>query len=131
MPRIVVFCCLMLMSSIVFANQRIAVNVDVKLQRPGRHQIYQLHHVVNTTTNNHQWDILKDRNKKKIQVVLLTKIIRANSREIALKFLVVDNYKHLKILSSPKMIVAYGQKGVINVKEGDHRMQLAVRVIPV
>lgn len=137
MRKVILASILSLLTTVSFASvadfappKNLSVKVDFNFEQEnknGRTRSYLINDTFETAANNREWKTIQNKNADKNDgVILLSKVEKASSREVALKFLVVNTAGKPEIISEPEIIVMYGQKGEVAIGESNRKLQLTV-----
>lgn len=85
--------------------------------------------MITVNKNNHEWTLVKeDRPLGTSNVSLLfLKNVRMTAKNIKLNFLIVDINNKDVIISQPKLVLAYGKEGNINLTEAKQKIALTAQ----
>ncbi|RDI40060.1 hypothetical protein [Aquicella lusitana] len=113
-----------------FAHQNLFLTVNFKYQQRtsnGSFEQHAIRHTLKTTTHNHQWTAIHAKPYNQLnQLLLLTKIEKAGSQDVTMRFLVLDTGMKPNIISAPKLAMRYGQKAELTVDDSDKKIELGV-----
>ena len=88
---------------------------------------YLLTNSFKTKMNNHEWITIQNHTESTSdQFILLGKIEDATADSVKMKFLVLDTGATPGILSSPRMVVAYGKKGEVIIEDKNQKVELSI-----
>lgn len=112
-------------------RESLSVKVDFKLkhhEKNGEMSQVAIKRTLKLLTNNQEWTLIQNESKAKTPAnqILLGKITSMDANEVKLSFLIVDASNNPTIISRPELIVSYGQKGEISLKEKNDSIQLSV-----
>lgn len=111
-------------------TKKVKVSIDLNLltnDPEGHLKLYHINNNLHAKMNNHQWYTIQDKtNHYAERFVLLSKIKQANAKNISVKFLVLDTHKKPTIISSPELLMRYGQKGQLIINGKNQKLQINV-----
>lgn len=115
-----------------FIPKQLSIRVDFNYQdeQKGHVNRYVLNDEIQMKSNNPQWTIIQEQepSSQNNPIILLSKIEKWDSEKVTIAFLVLDTDKNPKIISKPKLVVFYGQKGQITIKERNNKIGLVVLI---
>jgi lipopolysaccharide export LptBFGC system permease protein LptF len=112
-------------------QESLSVKVDFKLkhhEKNGEMSQLAIKRTLKLASNDQEWTLIQNETKAKTPTnhILLGKISAMDANEVKLSFLIVDASNNPTIISRPELIVAYGQKGEVSLKEKNNSIQLSV-----
>lgn len=108
------------------------VNVQVDFYHQMNNQSTQANpaHIQNKfqmLVDNHLWAMLHDRNTQAKYInnlILLTKIQKADAKQVTMNFLILDVKGKPKVVAMPTLVMAYGQKAQLVLNNGSEKIQI-------
>lgn len=125
--RIVLLILLSFLMSPVFAKKnadQLPVKIEFSYQRET--EKFSTAHDSIIDIKHPQWAIISNQKLKKSQIMLLAKLNQSDSKSASMNFLVLEIGKKPMILSNPELIVRYGEKGKIVLKNQHEIIELTV-----
>ena len=122
----------MLVCQSVFAAIPENLLLDVSLRFKQRDQNgtfneYLLTNNLRTNINNHDWITIQSHTESTSdKFILLGKIEDATANSVKMKFLVLDTGTTPGILYSPRLVVAFGKKGIVTVEDKNQKVELSI-----
>ena len=82
-----------------------------------------------TAASDHHWTVIQNQPNNMDSIILLSKIAKADNKEVMVHFLVLDTSKTPNVIAAPQLIVPYGQKGQIMLGGNTQKMELTIAAV--
>jgi hypothetical protein len=105
------------------------VNFSMKTQdEQGKLEQYSIKNNLEIAADNHEWTLIQNdkAGRNPPHHLLLARIVAADTEKVRVNFLIVDTSNTPHVVSRPELIVNYGQKGELVLKDSNPTIQLIV-----
>lgn len=113
-------------SQLAIADNNQTLSLKINLNLENKQGKMALNNVVRVDTKNNHWTILGGLRSQKNNVVALSQVESADSKQAKIRFLILDTTSDPTIVSQPEMIVLYDQLAKLTLKSGKDELRLSV-----
>lgn len=123
--------CLCFIAPLFAASQpeQVSVSIDLNLHQHTENRLvneFNIKNQLKLATSQHEWTIVGNSQSKDKHILLLSKVDEADAEQIKMSFLLIDTGDNPTVISKPELIVSYGQKGQIVMRNKHEKLQLFV-----
>lgn len=137
MKKIVSFILCIFLTQCVFAAkpeqgpEKVLVQIDFIQERPQGDEVVRarINNHLRLLTDNHLWAVVPDRETRRKHVghlMLLTKIHKAEAKQVQVDFLILDVRSKPRVVGMPTLRVPYGKPGHLVINKGANKIELNI-----